>query len=307
MISFLQTTEGAITVACVYILIGFGWNLVYNACGYINLATGEFYILGAILAVKLNTSLGISSVLVCGVLTVLALGALGLVTELVLLRPVSSDTLRPLLVSIGLALVLLQLASVMSPGVVIHPNPLIGGNSIDLGGVRIAPQELVVWGTCLVVSAGLMYVFHATDLGRRVRAAVDHPNAARMLGIKVNWYMTGAFAVSTMLAGLAAFVVAPTQGVNYQQGDTIAITSFMAVAIFGIGHYGRGIAGAFVVALVAAYITRYVSGNLSQIVILAGFIVVLYIQARGLFSARAVGASRRHRPQLAGAENTEAS
>jgi branched-chain amino acid transport system permease protein len=282
MVDFLQTTQGAVTAASVYILIGFGWNLVYNACGYLNLAIGEFYILGAILAVNLQSDFGIESVILRGVITIAALGALGFVCEIVLLRPLSGGGFRPLIVTLGLALVLLQVAKELSPEVVIHPDVFVSGGPLNIGGVLIPRQDLIVWATCVTVIVGLIYFFKATDLGRRVRAAVDSPEGARLLGMKVNWYMTGAFAAGAMLAGLAAFVVAPTQGVNYLQGDIIAIKSFMAVAIGGLGRYGGGVIGAFIVALSEAYLARYWDPSAQQIVILIGFILVLYVQAVGV-------------------------
>jgi branched-chain amino acid transport system permease protein len=292
MVEFLQTTQGAVTAACVYILIGFGWNLVYNACGYLNLAIGEFYILGAILAVNLQSDLGIDSVILRGIVVLLALGALGFLCEILLLRPVSDGGFRPLIVTLGLALVLLQVAKELSPEVVIHPEVFISGPPLDVGGVLIPRQDLIVWGTCLAVIVALIYFFRSTDLGRRVRAAVDSPEGARLLGIKVNWYMTGAFAAGAMLAGLAAFVVSPTQGVNYLQGDIIAIKSFMAVAIGGLGRYGGGVIGAFVVALTEAYLARYWDPAAQQIVILILFLLVLYVQAVGV-SPRAPAFLRR--------------
>jgi branched-chain amino acid transport system permease protein len=282
MVDFLQTTQGAVTAACVYILIGFGWNLVYNACGYLNLAIGEFYILGAILAVNLQTDFGIDSVILRGLVTLVALGLLGALCEIFLLRPLNDGGFKPLIVTLGLALVLLQVAKELSPDVVIHPQVFLSGGPLDLGGVLIPRQDLIVWGTCLVVIVWLIVFFRSTDLGRRVRAAVDSRDGARLLGIRVNAYMTGAFAAGAMLAGLAAFVVAPTQGVNYLQGDIIAIKSFMAVAIGGLGRYGGGVIGAFVVALLEAYLSRYWDPGAQQIVILVLFLLVLYVQAVGV-------------------------
>jgi branched-chain amino acid transport system permease protein len=303
MINFLQTTEGAVTTACVYVLIGFGWNLVYNACGYLNLAIGEFYILGAILGVKFHDALGIHSILLCGILSIVALGALGFLSEIVLLRRVSTTTYRPLIVTLGLALVLFQLASVLSPGVVIHPDPVLAGPPIDAGGVLIPRQDVFVWGISVLVVVGLIYFFQRTDLGRRVRAAVDAPSAARLLGMRVQWYMTGAFTAGAMLAALAAFAVAPTQGVNYQQGDIIAITSFLAVAIGGLGNYRGGVIGAFAVALVSGYVARYWSPNAAQVLVYVGFLIVLLIQAERGFgwlpfrdALRRVRWSARRRP-----------
>jgi branched-chain amino acid transport system permease protein len=292
MLDFFQVTEGAVTAACVYILIGFGWNLVYNSCGYLNLAIGEFYVLGAILAVRIESDLGIHSPLIVGPLMIVALGLLGGLCELFLLRPVSSDAFRPLIVTLGLALILLQVANELSPATVIHPDAFIGGASLSVLGVLISPQELIVWGTCLAVTLGLIGFFQRTDLGRSVRASVDSREGARMLGIKVNWYMTGAFAAGAALAALASFVVAPTQGVSYDSGDLIAIKSFMAVAIGGLGSYRGGVIGAFAVALIEAYLARYWNPAAQQIVILVIFLLVLYVQAVGA-SPRLTGLLRR--------------
>jgi branched-chain amino acid transport system permease protein len=165
--------------------------------------------------------------------------------------------------------------------VVIHPSEFFIGPPVILGGVFIDRQEIVVWITTIIVTLGLIGFFQATDLGRRVRAAVDSRPSARLLGIRVNWYMTGAFAAAAALAGLAAFVVAPTQGVSYDGGDIIAIKGFLAVAIGGLGSYVGGVIGALVVALVEAYTARYWNAENQQTVILAGFIVVLYIRAIG--------------------------
>jgi branched-subunit amino acid ABC-type transport system permease component len=295
MLDFLQTSEGAVTAACVYILIGFGWNLVYNSCGYLNLAIGEFYVLGAILAVRIESDLGIHSPLLAGPLMILALASLGAVCELVLLRPVSSDGFRPLIVTLGLALVLLQVANKLSPASVIRPDAFIGGAPLSLFGLLISPQELIVWGTCVVVTVGLIAFFQRTDLGRSVRASVDSPSGARMLGLKVSWYMTGAFAAGAGLAALASFVVAPTQGVSYDSGDLIAIKSFMAVAIGGLGSYRGGVVGALGVALLEAYLARYWNPAAQQIVILVVFLLVLYVQAVGTSPRPAEWRRRRRR------------
>jgi branched-chain amino acid transport system permease protein len=95
---------------------------------------------------------------------------------------------------------------------------------------------------------------------------------------------TGAFAASAALAGLAAFVVAPTQGVSYDGGDLIAIKSFMAVAIGGLGSYRGGVVGAFGVALTEAYLARHWNPAAQQIVILIAFLLVLYFRAVGTSS-----------------------
>ena len=276
MIDFFQTTEGVITAASVYLLVGLSWNLVFNACGYLNLALGQFYILGAIFSFKLETSWGIHSPFLVGPMIAIAVGFLGFISERFLLRPLKDRGLSPLIVTIGINLMLLQLAKSLSPGLVIRPDTFVDGQ-ISPGGVHISYQELIVWGTAIVLSAALFLFFKRTDLGRSMRASVDNRTAANALGLRVATYATVAFTVSAMIAAIAAFVVAPTQGSAYNSGDLIAIKAFMAVSIVGIGRNGGAVFGALLVAGAQGYLARYVNADISDIIVLIGFLIVLYI------------------------------
>lgn len=279
MVDFLQTTEGIVTAASVYLLVGLGWNIVYNACGYLNLALGQFYILGAVLALELRDSFGIELVPLQGLLVVAAVGLLGFLCERLLLRPLGTFGLRPLIVTIGIALVLLQLARELAPAGALRPPDFIDAAPLDLGGVLIAPQEIVVWVTAAVLAGALFAFFRSTDAGRTMRACAENRAGAEALGIRVASYGTIAFTISAMLAAAAAFVVSPTQGVTYNSGDLIAIKAFMAVSIVGLGRNGGAVVGALAVAAAEGYIARYWSADVRDIAVLVGFLVVLYVHA----------------------------
>lgn len=274
MIDFLQTTEGIITAGAIYLLIGLGWNLVFNACGYLNLAMGEYFILGAMFSYKFETSWGITSPWLVGPLTVIVVGVIGFISERALLRPLKDRGLSPLVVTIGIALVLLQLANKLSSNQAIRPNTFINGG-VAPGGVHIAYQEFVVWGTAIVVGVLFMLFFTRTDRGRVMRACVDNQRGAENLGIKVATYATAAFTVSAMLAALAGFVITPIQSVAYNSGDYIAVKAFMAVSILGVGRNGGAVVGALLVAALEGYLSRYVSPDTANVVVLIAFVVIL--------------------------------
>lgn len=298
MTDFLQTTEGVITAASIYLLIGLGWNLVYNTCGYLNIALGQFYILGAVFSWKLETAAGIHSPLVLLVLVLLGAGILGFLSERILLRRLGGSAFNALIVTGGLNLMLLQLAMVLSPATVIRPEEFIAGG-LELGGVHISYQELIVWGTATVVAAALFAFFTRSDLGRTMRACTDNRPAAEGLGIKVPTLATIAFTASAVIAALAAFVVSPTQGSAYNTGDLIAIKAFMAVSIVGLGRNGGAVFGALLVAAAEGYIARYWSPEISNIVVLGGFLVVLYIYAVRISGGRLIPNWTRIRRRLA--------
>jgi branched-chain amino acid transport system permease protein len=274
MINFLQTTEGIITTASIYLLIGLAWNLVYNACGYLNVAMGEFFILGAMFSYKCEASWGISSPLLVGPITVVIVGAIGFISERFLLRPLKDRGLPPLVVTIGIALILLQVANKMSSAAAIRPNSFVNGG-IAPGGVHIAYQELIVWTTAIAVGLAFIAFFTRTDQGRVMRACVDNRRGAEQLGIKVATYATAAFTVSAMLAALAAFVVTPIQSVAYNSGDFIAIKAFMAVSVMGVGRNGGAVAGALLIAALEGYLSRYISPDTADVVVLIAFVVIL--------------------------------
>ena len=87
MTDFLQTSEFVLTMASVYLLIGLGWNLVYKTCGYLNLAIGQFYILGAVFSYKFHESWGVDSTLAAGALSVLVVALIGYAAERLVMRP----------------------------------------------------------------------------------------------------------------------------------------------------------------------------------------------------------------------------
>jgi branched-chain amino acid transport system permease protein len=274
MIDFLQTTEGIITAASIYLLVGLGWNLVFNACGYLNLAIGEFFILGAMFSYKAETSWGITSPFLVGLITVAIVGAIGFVAERTLLRTLKQQGLPPLVVTIGIALILLQVANKLSSAQAIRTNLFVNGGIVP-GGVHISYQELIVWAATIVVGIVFVVFFTRTDQGRVMRACVDNRQGAQNLGIKVATYATAAFTASAMLAAFAAFLITPIEGVAYNSGDPIAIKAFMAVSVFGVGRYGGAVAGALLVAALEGYVARYVSADTANLVLLIAFILIL--------------------------------
>lgn len=293
MTDLTHTFTAILTSASVYLLIGLGWNLVYNASGYLNLALGEFYILGAVLTFELQGVFGggLGPRLAAGAVAVGAMAVLALVCDVALLRPLRDRKLGPLIATLGLGLVLLQVSRYFIPTEVIRPAALLDGPPLTVFGADIQRQALLVWATAAALTAGLWWFFMRTDAGRSMRACADDHRAARGLGVPVAGYATAAFTASAVFAAVAGFVVAPTQGITYNIGMFVALKSFMAVSIGGIGRYGGAAVGALVVASAEVLVARYWSSQFRDLVVLAGFLVVLYIHA-----VRA-GEWTRRRPQ----------
>lgn len=282
MTDLLQTIEGGLVVAAVYVLVGFAWNVVYNSSGFLNLAVGEFYVIAAILDTEIVerwTGLPRGAVLAL-VVVIVASGAFAV--ERLILRPVSGKPLAPLMITVGLALVLRQLGRTMAPDLIVRPEDFFPGGTWNVGGVRFSPQDLVVVAVAIVVSVALTLFFHRTNRGRVVRVTGLDRDSARAIGINVTRIGSGAFVASAALAAIAGLSVSPITGVSPGGGDMLAIKSFLAVSIFGIGSYGRGICGALVIGLGEALLARYWSVDARDLIVLGGFLLVVAWPRRDL-------------------------
>lgn len=275
MSSWLQLLLGGVVAGCSYLLIGLSWNVVYNACGYLNLAVGQFFVLSAIIATELQQRLPFWHIGLSVVCAVIAAGIVGWLCERYLLRPLQERKLAPLMVTVGLALVLAQLARWMAPALIVRPADWLDGGPFEIAGVFIVRQDLIVVGVAVTSTALLAATLRWSNAGRRVRACTDDRESARTIGIDVAATSTAAFALGAALAGLAGVVIGPVSGVAAGSGEMVAISAFLAVSLGGIGRYGRGAAFALAVGVAEALLARLFGAESRNIIVLAAFVLLL--------------------------------
>lgn len=291
MIDVLQTLEAALEAASVYLLVGLGWNIVYSSCGYLNLAVGGFYVLAAILSFKLAATLGIDAPIVVAVAALVIVSSIGMISELALIRPLKHRGLEVLIVTAGLELILGEVNARLAPELAVRPEAFIAGPAFDIGGVLVPRQGTIVIATAVAAFCGLLWFFKRTDLGRTFRAVADDRRAAGAIGINVPRVETIAFTLGVAFTALAAIVISPAQGVAAGGGTMIAIKSFLAVSIGGIGRYGGAVVGALAVALVEAFAARYWTTDVRDLLVLGGLIAALAyggIAERGAWRDRTI-------------------
>jgi len=291
MIDWLQLIEGALVAAAIYVLIGLAWNIVFTSCGYLNLAIGEFFVLAGVLAAKIPTWTGISTPLLVVPMVIGAIGALALVVERTLVRPLADRELGPLIVLVGVSLVLAVIINRLAPEIAVRSDEFIAGSPWSVGGILIARQDVFIVGFAAAAVVALYLFATRTDLGRTARACANDRDAARALGIPVARIETGAFVVAMVVIALAAALVAPVQGAAVGTGDLIALRAFVAVSVFGIGNQRGALYGALLVALGEAFITRYWSSDARSLIVLGVLLVIFVVQSSTPSAPR-----RRRRP-----------
>lgn len=249
------------------LLVAFGLAIIFGLMGVINLAHGEFLMLGAYAALvtgNLSGTFWLS--LVVGPLLV---AAAALVIERGLIRHLYRRPLETILATWGLAIVLRQLVRAVAGADFKNvPSPVPG--AVSVFGVDYPRYRLVVMVLVLLVFGVLYVLQRMTRLGLVVRAVIQTPQLAGTLGINVNRVYQVTFVVGSALAGLAGVLLSPTVNVFPEMGPPFVINAFLVVLVGGLGSLPGLVGASFLLGSVQSLMSRYetpVAGTVALLVI----------------------------------------
>jgi branched-chain amino acid transport system permease protein len=280
---FLALLEGTVT-GLVLALTALGLSLVFGVMRIVNVAHGEFFMLGAVLAWYFSTMAG--SFLVTLVAAPVVVGGIALVADRLVLRPLNYHPESTIVATIGLLYVLQQLVlTVYGPYArpVVPPVyfriqfPWFGYSGYKL--VVAGLSAILLWGTWLVVSR--------TKLGLYMRATQQDREIAQAFGVPVERVYMVAFALGAGLAAIAGALVVPVQQAHYLMGLDALLLSFMVVIIGGLGSFKGTLVAACLVGIVDGVMSVLFSPTLAKIVASMLVALVLVLRSGGLFGDEA--------------------
>jgi branched-chain amino acid transport system permease protein len=293
MDQFLQFTVTALTLACTVSLIAMGWVLIYQVSEVLNLAQGSFLVIGGLAFATLSSDHGVPLVLAV-IIAIVGVSALGVLSDFVVLKPAKEVTgLAPIFITLGLAYVLGELTRA-----VWGPDPLtarhfLTDTPVDVGGVSIQAQAVVLWATTVLTLLVLWLVFDRTLLGKAMRACAQSPQGATLVGINPARVRSIAFGVAAGLGALAGALLIPLSPISWSDGLHIGLQGLVA-AILGRWSYTGAVAGAALLAAAETYTAGYISSAWKDAVWLLLLILVLLAAAiRPRLPLRRPGPTRR--------------
>ena len=262
----------------VLVIVSIGLAVVFGMMGIINLAHGEFLMLGAyttLVAVRAGLSLWLAMVLAAA-----AVGVFGLIVERVLIRHLYGRLADSMLATWGLSLIMAQaMVLIFGPSTQGIATPI--GN-IQIGSYSVSYYSLVLVGAALLLLAIVFWVFTRTRYGVMARAATQVPEMAAAIGINSDLINAGTFAFGSALAGAAGALLAPLVGVMPTMGQAYIARAFMTVIVGGPGVLS-GTAAASVLLGGAENIVSYLSTPFfGQGALLVLAIVLLRVLPTGL-------------------------
>ncbi len=285
-----------IGIVGILLLTGLGLAITFGVMRIINLAHGEFIMLGAYVTFMMQDAFGMDLLLTIP-FSFLITGAIGALVELTIIRRLYGRPLETLLATWGLSIVLqgvikliftAQLKYVKSP-------PYISGNLTLLKDAQGSPAIAISYYRLFIVAVAIAllvltgYLLNKTDFGRQVRAVTQNREMSKCLGVNTSLVDMVTFAYGCGLAGIAGTVISSLKSVSPPMGQDYLIDAWMTVVTGGVDKLFGILAGAFLIGESSSGIAYLLNDPTARVIVLAAVIILIRYKPEGLFTIQKRG------------------
>lgn len=281
---YIQLFFSGITIGSIYAMVALGFLIIYNTTGIINLAQGEFVMLGGMIAVTCNETLHLP-LPATFVVSVLAVTCIGGLFELTCIHPLKHPSVLGMIMITIAGSILFRGIAMFIWGRESHGIPAFSGTDpVPVLGASVPPQVFWILGTIFTVLVILYLVFRFTLVGKAMRATSANRTAAHLVGINTRMIVLMSFAISAAIGGVAGVVLTPMTLMSFSRGTPFAIKGFAASIMGGLGNPAGTVAAGLILGILESYVTGLVSSHYKDVIALAVLLIVLFVRPSGLFS-----------------------
>ncbi|RPF50594.1 branched-chain amino acid ABC transporter permease [Aquisalibacillus elongatus] len=276
-----------IAMGMLYFLIACGLTLIFGLMDVLNFSHGALFAWGAYVGIW---AFDVTESFVIGLIAAILAGLiLGLLTELIIIKPVYGNHIQQILITLGFMLVLAELLKVVfGPDIMAASRPGYLDGSWSFGDVTVIKYRAFIILIGLLIFIGIMLVLKFTKVGLIVRAGVMNKEMVQALGINIRLVFIGVFMVGSALAALGGALFVPNSGVAYaEMGMEFGIYAFIVVIIGGMGSVPGSLVAALLVGLSGSFMGYYYS-DLSMVVTMILMFIILIFRPQGLFQVSGV-------------------
>ncbi len=264
-------------------LIALGLSLIFGVMGIVNMAHGDIYMVGAVLALSLVPFIG--SFWLALVIVPLVVALVAVPVERYVLRPYEGHHAVTMIATTGISFILQQLVLATYGGIpmkITNPWPV----SFDLFGVAYEGYRLLIAAISVLILIGVWLFLYRTSYGILIRASIQDRNMASAMGIDVNKVLITTFALGSVLAAIGGVLAAPVTQVFYLMGNDVVLLAFIVVIIGGLGSLGGTLIAALGLSSIEGMMSAVLSPIQSKAAILVVMVIILMVRPRGLFGER---------------------
>ena len=283
MHQFVQQLINGVSLGSIYALIALGYTMIYGILKLINFAHGDVYMLGAYIGFFCTSMLKLSflpSIIVAMVGTALA----GMIIERVAYRPMrNAPRIAILITAIGVSF-FLENAMILFASPQPRTFPAVFTATVyHFGALVINSQQIVILVSAIVLMIALTYIVNYTKIGKAMRAVSFDADAARLMGINIDFVISMTFALGSALAGAGGVLV----GIYYNSieplmGMVPGIKAFVAAVLGGIGIIPGAMMGGIILGVVEALVSGFISSTFRDAAAFAILIIILLYKPQGL-------------------------
>lgn len=289
LISFANQLLNGLGIVGILLLTGLGLAITFGVMRIINLAHGEFIMLGAYTTFVLQSTFKMDLLLTIP-FSFLFTALVGALVELTIIRRLYGRPLETLLATWGLGIVIQGVVKLIFTAQLkyVKAPPYIRGNwtLFESGGqaVQISVYRLFIIFMALLLLALTAYLLYRTALGREVRAVTQNRDMAKCLGVNTGLVDMATFAYGCGLAGIAGTVISSLKSVAPPMGQDYLVDAWMTVVTGGVDRLIGVLAGAFLIGQSNAAIAYLLNDPSARVIVLAAVIVLIRYRPEGLFT-----------------------
>jgi urea transport system permease protein len=282
----LEQLITGLSIGSILLIIALGLSIIYGSMGVINMAHGEFIMLGAYGAWAMNTFLGVG-LLPSLVVIFLGVAILGALVERGIIRFLYRRTLDTILATWGIGVMLQQIVRLSAGGELRYVEmPPSMSSTINILGVDVSAYRVFI----ILMGGGLFaltwYLFNRTTFGMKLRAVVQDRNIASSFGIDAGRIYTLTFAYGAGLAGLAGALVSPLKSVSPEMGTTYVVDAFFVVVLGGVQSLVGTVASSLLLGQLSGAIAFWQNDTIAKALVLVAIVVLIRYRPQGLFVSK---------------------
>ena len=280
---FLNALVIGLSLASIWFIAALGLTIIYGTMGVINMAHGEFIMLGAYTTYVLQTVLGVPFLL-CLPLAFFVVGAIGWAVERGLIRILYNRPLDTLLATWGLSLVITQVVRLVfgaAPQYVAVPSWLTF--QINFGFIYLSGLRFFIILLAIALFAMTWFLLYRTTWGIRVRAVMQDKEMAASFGIDTDRIYGLTFAYGAGLAGIAGAMFSPLKTLFPDMGSGYIVEAFLVVVVGGVHLLGSVFSSALLGEMNSAF-SYFTNDTFARFVLFSLVVVFLRFRPQGLIA-----------------------
>jgi branched-chain amino acid transport system permease protein len=286
MAAIAQLLVSGVMLGGIYAIMSIGLTLIFGVLKIVNFAHGEFLMLAMYVAWAIASLAGVNAYAAMIVVIPVLFGFGMLVYLLIIRSAVDKPHLIVVFATMGLSIVMQNLALVLMTADLRDVPPLFGGAPIRIGPLYLRVELVLGFLISVVVTLALMAFMKRSYLGKAIRATVQDRDAAMLMGINVPRLFLLTFAGGSALVGLAGCIMLPLYSTFPTVGLNFVLIAYVVVVLGGMGSMGGALLGGMCIGIVQSLSGYYIAPAYGQLFYFLVFLLVMIFRPDGLFGQR---------------------